>query len=361
MLAYAKKHEDAKEDLTICREITGVLSSVKPSDEPSDKQKKYIKAIKALCASGLRRLYVLTQISPEIKTLCNTEYKAEYKDEVEKFNRGLTVKFNRYLAVHDQYDEITPKITVLSIDKKIEVTPFKQFMGYYLTLRYHEFVKANDSASAEEILNEACKYGSYRALDTRMELNLIKLRSLTKENVSEADALLEKIQIDAAQIGNIYRAIGYGRAATSLLSAANVYFKIFDAKGIKIARERFEALESEKKITGKDRTEKLKKVEKTHALQEIDKLLERTVEYFYLSYFSSETRLSIALNHAINGAAELLTHFESVDDGEEFVTQILPRSFDITNPRLLFNTANNYVEQERKSHPEEFPSPTKVM
>ncbi len=294
-----------------------------------------------LCTFDESRLYALSQNSTLIQDFC------ERKD------------FNEELAKNMPAEYPIPKITFQSIDGKTVVTPFHQLMGYYLTTESIRLAEAKSPVS-DAILDKACKEGSYHALNTRLERSIEKMTAALdagdkKLDTTKIETLLDVIKIDAANISNLYRSLGYFQAAWALLKAANIYIAV---PGVKIELELYH-----NSITTVSRAARADNpIKKPKSAEIIEDTLETAMKYFYLSYFSSSSSLSGMLNKAINAGknllADLSSHFYDWDSGKKFLSDKLPKIFDIRSPSL-FAKAQAASEHEAKSFTLEYPDAIK--
>jgi tetratricopeptide (TPR) repeat protein len=336
---YFQTQEEKKEDEQICAEQLSALSK-----DPSKQQKE--KIIDLLSQFSPRRLYVLYQTSDIIQTCCAEK-------ELEK-------KFNEQLVKNKFYSELPlPQKTFQSIDSKSDskasftITPFHQLMGYFLTVKSLELMETQPSVSAR-LLDKACEEGAYHALNERMERNLKILENSSEMTVNMVNPIVLQIYQDAQRMGNLYRSLGYYQAAFALLNALTDYF---DIPGVKEDMEKYLA-----SVAHTSRAKAEAPIQKTDTVELVELMLEKLMEYFYLSFFSSVSPSSIMLNEAINGGKDLMSgyqhHFSDWESGRKFFVKVLPEVFNVKSP-AFFSRAEDAAKKVASESPSEYPGFTK--
>jgi hypothetical protein len=116
-----------------------------------------------------------------------------------------------------------PNIDVTSKQSKTRQSIFDHAFSNYLLQIFTKLTRSNSSENARvNILNDACKLGSYYGFVMRAKFNLIALNTLNPDS-STAKNMLTRIHHDADQLIDLYGAIGYARKGFILLRIAQYF------------------------------------------------------------------------------------------------------------------------------------------
>ena len=153
-------------------------------------------------------LFLYAEKSSELRTLfaINSAMQAE-----------LSRRLQRWECAYEDCAPISsgPGLTILDLFLgAVLMTEFDRCEEYYNLLPH----------SAMELLNKACAYGSYQALNCRIEMNIGLLDNvLTDENEEQVDQFMHIAKLitnDANRLGNLYRSLAQIDAANALLNVA---------------------------------------------------------------------------------------------------------------------------------------------
>ena len=149
--------------------------------------------IQILTMYSSKDLFLYAEKSSELRTLfaINSAMQAE-----------LSRRLQRWECAYEDCAPISsgPGLTILDLFLgAVLMTEFDRCEEYYNLLPH----------SAMELLNKACAYGSYQALNCRIEMNIGLLDNvLTDENEEQVDQFMHIAKLitnDANRLGNLYR------------------------------------------------------------------------------------------------------------------------------------------------------------
>lgn len=150
------------------------------------------------------KLYAYSEHSPELNLLLET-------------NPYLNSCWSQKLKEHNYPDQ-----PIVSVDKKMTLSPFSQLKGAYLLGILGEEPNL-ENPDTFEILNKACQIGMHAALALRLAFYVNKIK--TEKDPDIIETYIGIIQKDAEKIRNLYWALGCIDAANSLLFVGSYYFQ----------------------------------------------------------------------------------------------------------------------------------------
>lgn len=164
--------------------------------------------IKILADYPVRLLYALSERSPEINQLCES-------------NDVLNLKWASLLTSLEY-----PSIPIQSIDGEKGVSLFSQLKGAFLLSELNKNPDLNDIHSFA-ILNKACELGMFQALIKR--LNFVSESIKTKTSVAGINSCIQQILSDVQQLSNLYWSIGCLDASLILFNTVEYFFNKEDS------------------------------------------------------------------------------------------------------------------------------------
>lgn len=238
--------------------------------------------------------------------------------------------FNKKLAENKRFPTYLPKIMFKSLDGKT-YSPFRILIGTFLLEKYEE----NEQApKAIEVLDEACREGSFHALQIRMRLNLQKMDDITKEAVidhAKLNTIINKISEDASLISNIYYSLGLIHGATSLLDVA---FYFLEIKTVKEELQRYNY-----EVAHHSRASNKPLPKKSESVSKLENLLIKSLKYYYLSQLISELEISKNLAKTLTKDEGVFTGFQEYftdwTSCFNYLNATLHDLFDIRSPHIM--------------------------
>lgn len=190
--------------------LSTILNIINTGDDRAvDKEK----VIQVLANYPLRLLYALSERSPEINELLES-------------NDVLNLHWSSLLQKLEY-----PSIIITSFDKTKEISLFAQLKGAFLLSELNKNPDLNHSTSFA-ILNKACQIGMFNAMIKRLNFtcDLIMQKNKTKKDSDTMDTYVEFILKDVQSLSNLYWAIGCIDASLILFNIVQYYFETSSQK-----------------------------------------------------------------------------------------------------------------------------------
>ncbi|VVC75411.1 hypothetical protein AQUSIP_07010 [Aquicella siphonis] len=288
------------------------------NDKAADKEK----IIKILATYPLRLLYALSERSPEINELL------ESNDYLNSCWSSMLKKLGY------------PSIPIVSFDQTRKISLFSQLKGAFLLseLNKHPDLKNPNSFA---ILNKACEIGMFHALVRRLNYisELIVKRSGNKNNHDEIDTYIQFILRDVNKLSNLYWAIGCIDAALILFNIVNYYF---EASNYKLSIERFFMLAKTNHFSW------MTQYDDKNAPYPI-LILEAAVENLYIARLLSDFPQSNAISDQISHGKGLIADFEEHFANPGELQSLVVKKLNMLNIPLVESFCRNAFQHSIKT------------
>jgi hypothetical protein len=260
--------------------LVQILEILHAGEEKSEKKEDLIKK---LSAYPVRLLYILSEISPEINQLLES-------------NAYLNEKWSDKLKSLKY-----PYLAIVSFDRTTIISPFSQLKGAFLLSKLGDNPDFNHPDSFV-ILNQACEIGMYHALVQRLNFHseLIEQKQGSKSNQEEIENHIQVILHDAHKLSNIYWAIGCIDAAIILFNIVNYYF---DIPANKFSIDRFFAPAERNQFSW------IRQYDNTHCPVPLT-ILKAAVENIYIAHLLSDYPPSKQISDQITQGRGLLVELD---------------------------------------------------
>lgn len=187
-----------------------ILSTIKNNNgKPAEMEK----VVNSLSHYPLKLLYALSERSPEINALLET-------------NDYLNTCWSAMLAQLEY-----PSIPIESFDGQKKISLFSQLKGAFLLSELNKYPDLRNP-NALAMLNKACEIGMFHALIQRLNYftGIIMQSDGIKRDQEELDTYIQYILNDVHRLSNLYWAIGCIDSALILFNVVNYYFEKSDYK-----------------------------------------------------------------------------------------------------------------------------------